>query len=128
MQWRHQRRRCLGTGQVKQEKDETLNEYWKDWWISKDNASLAESLPKKSSHIISVPKNMTKKPGQFFKAPLKLRTVLETIELDNYSRKYRGNEQKRRKQRRTSATAHRTANKVLSQGQHGHENRSNTNK
>ena len=58
------------------------------------------------------------------KGPLQLRNVLETIELDNYNRKYRDKIQRNKKQRRVSSVSSSKENKLPLPGQHGSEDRS----
>ena len=58
-----------------------------------------------------------------YQGPLELLTVLETIEMNNYNRKYGDKKPKAKNREEFTLTAHPTENKLLSQSQNGKENR-----
>ena len=88
---------------VKQEEEETLDEYWKRLVDIERKCAFKRITPEA---IITYPFAATiykKARENIKKGPLELRTVLETIEVDKYNRKYAEKKQKNKKQRRVSS-------------------------
>ena len=74
---------------IKQEDSETLDEYWKRLVDIEKNVNSTESHQKRLSRTNSQQPSTTKKArDKVIKGPLNLQMVLETIEQDNYTRKY----------------------------------------
>ena len=73
----------------------------KDWWILRENAISTVSQRKKFAATIKDRKARDK----FIKGQLKIQLVLETIELDNYNRKYRDKKPRKKKPRKDSTSS-----------------------
>ena len=75
---------------IKQEDNETLDEYWKRIVDIEKKCEFNRITKKKIiTYKFAATINDEKAPNKFIKGPLKLQMVLETIEQDNYNRKYR---------------------------------------
>ena len=92
---------------VKQEDGETLDDYWKRLVDIERKCELNRITPEEIiTYKFAATINDKKARDKFIKGPLELRTVLETIELDNYNRKYGGDKKPRNtKSKRTSSNS-----------------------
>ena len=102
---------------MKQDDNETLDEYWKrlldiDRKCDFNNITAEEIITYKFAATI----NDKRARGKFIKGPLKLQLVLETIELDNYNRKY-GDKKPKIKKARKDSTSSSTSSELI-----GHTN------
>ena len=74
---------------IKQEDNETLNEYWKRLVDIERKCELNRITPEKIiTYKFAATINDKKARDKFIKRPLKLQMVLETIEQGNYKRKH----------------------------------------
>ena len=74
---------------IKQEDNELLDEYWKRLVDIERKCGFNRSTPEEIiTYKFPVTTNDKKARDEFIKGPLKLQMVLETIEQDNYNRKY----------------------------------------
>ena len=114
---------------VKQEeKQETLDEYWKRLVdISRDSEFSRITREEIITYNFAATINDKKAQDKFIKGPFELRTVLETIELDNYNREYGVKKETRTKKPEESpSVALLTEDKLHLPGQLGSEDRSTT--
>ena len=89
---------------VKQEDEETLDEYWKRLVDIKRKCKFNRKTPEAIiTYKPAATINDKKAWDKLIKGPLELRTVLETIELDNYNRKYGDKKQKNKTPRKVSS-------------------------
>ena len=91
---------------MKQEDTETLDEYWKrlvdiERKCDFGNITAEEIIAYKFASTIRDKRARDK----FIKGPLKIKLVLETIELDNYKRKYGDQKTKTKKARKDSSNS-----------------------
>ena len=91
---------------MKQEENETLDEYWKrlvdiERKCDFNNVTPEEIITYKFAATIKDKRARDK----FIKGPLKIQLVLETIELDNYNRKYGDKKPKIKKTKRDSTSS-----------------------
>ena len=103
---------------VKKEKAETMDDDWKRFVNIERECEFNQTLPLQNHYIQFRCHN--KRQKRLIKGPLELRTVLESIDVDNYNRKYGDKNQKKRGE--SPLTAHLTENKLPSQSQHGIKN------
>ena len=108
---------------MRQEDNETLDEYWKRLVDTKrkcdfGNITTEEIITYKFAATIKDKRARDK----FIKDPLKIQLVLDTIELDNYNRKYGNKEQKYKKPRKDSSSSS-TSTELI-----GHTNQSRKHK
>ena len=83
---------------MKQEEDETLDEYRERLVDNKRKCECERITPEDIIiYKFAATINDKKTRDYFIKGPLELRTVLETIGLDNYNRKYGVKKQKKAK-------------------------------
>ena len=88
---------------TKQEANETLDDYWIRLVDIGRKCEFNRITPEEIiTYNFAATINDKKTRDIFIKGPLKLQTVLETIELDNNNRKYGDKKPANRKQRRTS--------------------------
>ena len=74
---------------IKQENNETLDEYWKRLVDIERKCEFNRITPEEViTYKFAATINDKKARDKFIKGPLKLQMVLETIEQDNYNRKY----------------------------------------
>ena len=74
---------------IKQEDNETLDEYWKRLVDVERKCEFIRMTPEEIiTYKFAATINDTKARDKFIKGPLKLQLVFETIELDNYNNKY----------------------------------------
>ena len=86
---------------IKQEDSETLDEYWKRLVDIERKCEFNRITPEEIiTYKFAATINDKKARDKFIKGPLKLQMVLETIEHDNYNRKY-GDKKTNKKQRKT---------------------------
>ena len=105
---------------VKQEDGDTLDVYWKRLVTIERKCEFNRITPEEIIiYKFAATINDKKARDQFVKGPLELRTVLETIELDNYDRKYGDKNQDTKSRRRFPQTAPLTGNKLPSLSQYG---------
>ena len=83
---------------MRQEDNETMDEYWKrlvdiERKCDFGNITAGEIITYKFASTV----RDKRARGKFIKGPLKIKLVLETIELDNYNRKYRDKKPKNKK-------------------------------
>ena len=89
---------------IKEEDNETLDEYWKQHVDIERKCKFSRITPEVIiTYKFAATMNDTTARDTFIKGPLKLQLVPETIELDNYNRKYGDKKFKNRKQRKTSS-------------------------
>ena len=98
---------------MKQEENETLDEYWKrlvdiEKKCDFNNVTQEEIITYKFAATIKDKKAR----GNFIKGPLKIQLVLETIELDNYNRKYGDKKLKIKKAKRDSTSSSTSSEQV----------------
>ena len=91
---------------MKQDDNETLDEYWKrlvdiERKCDLNKMTAEESIRYKFAATIKDERARDK----FIKGPLKIQLVLETIELDNYNRKYRDKKPKTKKARKDATSS-----------------------
>ena len=108
---------------MKQDDNETLDEYWKrlvDIGRKCDfnKITAEESITCKFAATIKDIKG----PDKFIKGPLKIQLVLETIELDNYNRKNGAKNQEIKSLEKVQQTAHQKTDRSDTQTKHGSEN------
>ena len=85
---------------IKQDDNETLDEYWKRLVDIERKCEINRITPEKIiTYKFAATINDKKARDKFIKGPLKLQTVLETIEQDSYNRKY-GDKKPNKKHRR----------------------------
>ena len=113
---------------MKQDDNETLDEYWKrlvniERKCDFNNITAEEIITYNFAATIKNKKARDKS----IKGPLKLQLVLETIEVDNYNRKY-GDKKPRKNQGKIQQTALQKKNRSDKQAKHGNENQSSTRK
>ena len=85
---------------VKQEDEETLDEYWKRFMDIERKCEFNRTTPEEIiTYKFAATVNNKKARGKFIKRPLELRTVFETIELDNNNQKCGDKRQKNKKPR-----------------------------
>ena len=88
---------------IKQEEGETLDEYWKKLVDIERKCEFGNITPEDIiTYKFAASINDKKARDKFIKGPLKLQLVLETIELDNYNRKYGDNPSHFKRQRKNS--------------------------
>ena len=106
---------------VKQEDGETLDDYWKRLVDIERKCEFNRITPEEIiTYKFAATINDKKARDKFIKGPLELRTVLETIELDNYNRKYGGDKNQETQSRRgLPQTAPPTESKLPSPSQYG---------
>ena len=81
---------------VKQEDEETLDDYWRRLVDIDRKCELNRKPPEEIiTYKFAATINDKKARDKFIKGPLELRTVLETIALDNYNRKSCDKKQKK---------------------------------
>ena len=98
---------------VKQEDGETLDDYWKRVVDIERKREFNRITPEEIiTYKFAVTINDKKSRDNVIKGPLELRTVLETIELDNYNRKYGDKKQRNKKSKRTSSNSSSNGNKL----------------
>ena len=86
---------------IKQEDNETLDEYWKRLVDIERKCEFNRIAPEEIiTYKFAATINNNKARDKFRKGLLKLQTVLETIEQDNYNRKYCDNTSTNKKHRR----------------------------
>ena len=86
---------------IKQEDGETLDEYWKRFVDIERKCEFNTITPEDIiTYKFAASINDKKARDKFIKGPLKLQLILETIELDNYNRKYGDRQNKTKRQRR----------------------------
>ena len=104
---------------MKQDDNETLDEYWKRLVISERKCDFGNIM---AEEIITYKFAATIKDkrarDKFIKGPLKIQLVLETIELDNYNRKY-GDKKPKTKKAKNDSTSSSTSTELI-----GHTNQS----
>ena len=89
---------------IKQEDGETLDEYWKRLVDIGRKCEFNTITPEDIiTYKFAASINHKKARYKFIKGPLKLQLILETIELDNYNRKYGDKHNKTKIQRRNSS-------------------------
>ena len=89
---------------IKQEDGETLDEYWKRLVDIERKCEFNTITPEDIiTYKFAASINDKKARDKFNKRPLKLQLILETIELDNYNRKYGNKQNKTKRQRRNSS-------------------------
>ena len=98
---------------MKQEENETLDEYWKrlvdiERKCDFNNVTPEEIITYKFAATIKDKRARDK----FIKGPLKIQLVLETIELDNYNRKYGDKKPKIKKAKRESTSSSTSSEQV----------------
>ena len=98
---------------MKQEENETLDEYWKrlvdiERKCDFNNVTPEEIITYKFAATIKDKRARDK----FIKGPLKMQLVLETIELDNYNRKYGDKKPKIKKAKRKSTSSSTSSEQV----------------
>ena len=98
---------------IKQEENETLDEYWKrlvdiERKCDFNNVTPEEIITYKFAATIKDKRARDK----FIKGPLKIQLVLETIELDNYNRKYGDKKPKIKKAKRESTSSSTSSEQV----------------
>ena len=82
---------------IKQEDGETLDEYWKRLVDVERKCEFNTITPEDIiTYKFAASINDKKAKDKFIKGPLKLQLILETIELDNYNRKYGINKAKQK--------------------------------
>ena len=74
---------------MKQDDNETLDEYWKRL-VDIERKCIFNSITAEEiiTYKFAATIKNNKARDKFIKGPLKIQLVLETIELDNYNRKY----------------------------------------
>ena len=98
---------------VKQEDGETLDDYWKRVVDIERKREFNRITPEEIiTYKFAATINDKKSRDNVIKGPLELRTVLETIELDNYNRKYGDKKQRNKKSKRTSSNSSSNGNKL----------------
>ena len=91
---------------VKQEDGDTLDEFWKRLVDIDKKCEFNRILPEEIiTYKFAATINDKKARDTYFKSPLKLRTVLETIELDNYNRKYGDKKPRSKRSKKTSSNS-----------------------
>ena len=89
---------------IKQEDGETLDEYWKRLVDIERKCEFNTITPEDIiSYKFAATINDKKARDKFIKGPLKLSLILETIELDNYNRKYGDKQTTYKRQRKNSS-------------------------
>ena len=89
---------------IKQEEGETLDEYWKKLVDIERKCEFGNITPEDIiTYKFAASINDKKARDKFIKGPLKLQLVLETIELDNYNRKYGDKPSHSKRQRKNSS-------------------------
>ena len=89
---------------IKQEDGETLDEYWKRLVDIERKCEFNTITPEDIiTYKFAATINDKKARDKFIKGPLKLSLILETIELDNYNRKYGGKQTTSKRQRKNSS-------------------------
>ena len=88
---------------IRQENNETLDEHWKRLVDTERKCEFNSITPEDIiTYKFAASINDKKARDKFIKGPLKLKLVLETIELDNYNRKYGDRCTKSKKLRKNS--------------------------
>ena len=106
---------------IKQEDNDTLDEYWKRLLDIERKCEFNRITPEEIiTYKFAATINDKKARDKFKKGPLKLQMVLETIEQDNYNRKY-GNKKPNRKHRNSHPIARQAKNKSPTHTQHENE-------
>ena len=86
---------------IKQDDNDTLDEYWKRLVDIERKCEFNRITPEEIiTYKFAATINDKKARDKFMKGPLKLQTLLETVEQVNYNRKY-GNKKPNKKHRRT---------------------------
>ena len=107
---------------IKQEDNETLDEYWKRLADFGRKCEFNRITPEeKTTYKFAAIINDKKARNKFIKGPFKLQTVLKTIEQDNYNGKYVDHKSTNKKHRRPPPTVHLAKNKFPTPVQHGNE-------
>ena len=89
---------------IKQEEGETLDEYWKKLVDIERKCEFGNITPEDIiTYKFAASINDKKARDKFIKGPLKLQLVMETIELDNYNRKYGDKPSHSKRQRKNSS-------------------------
>ena len=89
---------------IKQEEGETLDEYWKKLVDIERKCEFGNITPEDIiTYKFAASINGKKAGDKFIKGPLKLQLVLETIELNNYNRKYGDKPSHSKRQRKNSS-------------------------
>ena len=89
---------------IRREDGETLDEYWKRLVDIERKCEFSTITPEDIiTYKFATSINDKKARDKFIKGPLKLQLILETIELDNYNRKYRDKQTKFKRQRKNSS-------------------------
>ena len=102
---------------MKQEENETLDEYWKRLVDIERKCDFNNVTPKEIiTYKFAATIKDKKARDKFIKGPLKIQLVLETIELDNYNRKYGDKKPKIKKAKRDSTSSSTSSEQV------GHNN------
>ena len=97
---------------IKQEDGETLDEYWKRLVDIGRKCEFNTITPEDIiTYKFAATINDKKARDKFIKGPLKLSLILETIELDNYNRKYGDKQTTSKRQRKTHPKAHQRRNR-----------------
>ena len=91
---------------IKQEEGETLDEYWKKLVDIERKCEFGNITPEVIiTYKFAASINDKKARDKFIKGPLKLQLVLETIELDNYNRKYKPSHSNRQRKNSSENTS-----------------------
>ena len=108
---------------MRQEDNETLDEYWKRLVDIEKKCDFGNITPEEIITYNFAATNKDKRArDKFIKGPLKIQLVLDTIELDNYNRKYEDKKPKYKKARKDSSSSL-TSTELI-----GHTNQSRKNK
>ena len=109
---------------VKQEDGETLGDYWKRLMDSERKCEFNRITPEEIiTYKLAATINDKKARNKLIKGPLELRAVLETIELDNYNRKYGDKKQRNKKLKRASSKSSSSGEQVALTRPYGSEDR-----
>ena len=103
---------------MKQDDNETLDEYWKRL-VDIERKCIFNSITAEEiiTYKFAATIKNNKARDKFIKGPLKIQLVLETIELDNYNRKYEDKKPRNKKKPRKGST-----NSSSEDEQFGHTN------